>query len=140
MFFLSGSLIGCGYFYAGTWEDDPGNWNRIFRTSEPPPGIKLIHSWYSRAPHFTYEFEYFAMLEVTEEARQGILDPEQLEQVKRLSEQKELTHFFHEKPKWFLPKPLESYQVWVFQKEPKQHYRVFVDKKTGVVFLTDFQY
>ena len=51
-------IAGCGYFMAGTWEDDPGNWGRAFESTKPPD-VAVVHSKYWRSAHWTYEFEYF---------------------------------------------------------------------------------
>jgi len=61
---LTGMLLvvcctaGCGYFASGTWDDDSKNWTRAFDTSKPPD-VVVVHSRYSRFPHWTYEFEYY---------------------------------------------------------------------------------
>jgi hypothetical protein len=34
---------GCGYFAAGTWEDDPHNWDRAFN-SRKPDDVIVVHS------------------------------------------------------------------------------------------------
>jgi hypothetical protein len=51
-------MAGCGYFASGTWNDDPRNWSRAFDTVKPPE-VVVVHSTYSRFPHWTYEYEYY---------------------------------------------------------------------------------
>ena len=43
----------CGYFMAGTWEDDPGSWRRAFETPKPAD-VVIPHSWYWRRPSWNY--------------------------------------------------------------------------------------
>ncbi len=47
-------LTGC--HESGTWKDDKRNWQRIFRVAKPDD-ITVVHSWFWRSPHFTYEYE-----------------------------------------------------------------------------------
>ena len=55
---ISLGLVACGYFQAGTWEDDPKNWYRAFG-EKLPPEVELAHSLYTRMPHFTHEHIFY---------------------------------------------------------------------------------
>jgi hypothetical protein len=46
---------------------------------------------------------------------------------------------FDEPPRWFAPKAVDKYEVWVYQDHPESNFRVFIDKETGNLFLTDYQ-
>ena len=47
--------------------------------------------------------------------------------------------FFEQKPAWFTPKPLDRYEIWIYSDDPNSNFRLFIDKDTGNLFLTDFQ-
>jgi hypothetical protein len=129
---LALAFAGCGYFRSGTWDDDPDNLGRAFGTV-PGPGIEVIHSRYTRFPHFTLEFVYWFQLRLgpdhlarlTEhlarvdeagaaEARAGVLAPE---------------------PAWFAPRAAGAYEAWVLQEAPSTSFVVFRDRATGDVFV-----
>jgi hypothetical protein len=57
---------GCGYLKSGTWEDDPANWKRAFKSSKPDD-VVVTHSRYWRAPHWSYEAGY--VFEIAANAR-----------------------------------------------------------------------
>jgi hypothetical protein len=137
---LAVGLSACGYFQAGTWEDDPKNWERIFK-SEKPQDIELLHSWYWRSAHWSYEFEYFLALRGTDNARRMLFGSNELELYDRVKHHAIRPDFFaHEKPDWFLPKPLDRYEVYVYAGEPRGNFRIYLDRDTKDLFLTDFQY
>jgi hypothetical protein len=50
--------VSCGYFQAGSWEDDPENWYRAFGVAKPDE-VDLIHSLYTRYPHWTHEHSFY---------------------------------------------------------------------------------
>ena len=45
---------GCGYVQSGTWEDDPSNWTKAFRSTKPED-VVVLHSRYWRSAHWSYE-------------------------------------------------------------------------------------
>ena len=128
----------CGYVRSGTWEDDPGNWRRAFR-SNPPEYAVVVHSEYSRFPHFTYECEYYFELEPNEELKLELfsqnemrsLDPSKLEPA---------ISALGERPDWFVPGPAENYDGWVYGDEPTGNFHLFIERSTGKVFIADWQY
>ena len=123
---------------SGTWQNDAKNWKRAFGT-DAPKGIKVLNSWYWRSPHFTHEFEYFFAVAPHHSFRKQALESGRLIQITASTKQEEeqVRQFFHEKPSWFIPKPLESYDVWQ-GKPPQEHFRLFIDRETGELFLTEF--
>ena len=129
---------GCGYLKSGTWEDDPANWNRAFRSAKPDH-VVVVHSQYWRSPHWSYEAGYVFEIAANAEFRQQLFGENRLvrlegpaaEEVKRLC--------FPECPGWFAPRSIENYEVWGYEDEPGGNFRVLIDRDTGTMFLTDFQ-
>ncbi|MBM4156894.1 MAG: hypothetical protein FJ221_18000 [Lentisphaerae bacterium] len=127
---------GCGR-RAGTWSDDPGNWRRIFQGPKPAK-VEMVHSWYWRSPHFTMEFEYFVVIasngtfwaDLTRDgALEAVTDP--------AAREASTNGFFHARPAWFAPGPLEDYDILRFAREPRQNFRVLRHRATGTVHLHD---
>jgi len=131
-------LAGCGYFVSGTWEDDPGNWNRAF-PSPKPDDVVVLHSKYWRSPHWTCEFAYFFEIQRNDEFRASLFTQNKLVRLEGADAANAMHNFFGEAPAWFPPKPAEEYEVWQYADEPKGNFRIFVDKQTGNLFLTDYQ-
>ena len=134
---LAFCLSGCGFFSSGTWEDDPGNWKRAFR-SRKPDDVVVVHSKYWRSPHWTYEFEYFFQIEHNDKVKKQLFEQNEVVRLQGEEAEEAKKHFFDEPPKWFAPKAIQEYEVWVFRDEPDRNFKVFVDKKTGCLFLTDY--
>jgi hypothetical protein len=130
--------LGCGFFMAGTWDDDPKNWKRAFGTRQPTD-VVVVHSRYWRSPHFTYEFQYFFETERNASLRKAFFERNALV---RLADDKvtdAIAGSFGERPAWFCPKAPDRYEAWVYRDEPRGHFRVFVDKDPGRLYLTDYQ-
>ncbi len=131
--------VGC--HRSGTWEDSPKNWERAFG-QKPPAGITILHSSYWRSPHFTLEFEYFFQVEPSESVRKELRASHEL----RLftpgtrEEKAAVQSFFQRKPEWFIPKPLDRYEIWTVNPSDtgSGHFRLFIDRQTGVMFMTDY--
>ena len=123
---------------SGTWQNDAKNWKRVFGTDQPKD-IKILNSWYWRSPHFTYEFEYFFALAPNEAFRKQALEPGKLLDFTPTTkeEKDQVQQFFHDKPSWFLPNPIESYEIWQ-GKPPQEHFRLFIDRQNGELYFTDF--
>jgi len=132
------ALVGCGYFVAGTWEDDPQNWSRAFRSTKPPD-VTVVHSRYWRSPHWTYEFQYFFEIAANIKLKKQLLAKNKLRQVTEDEATKIKKNVFGDAPSWFAPKSVTEYDVWVFADAPNRNLKVLVDKKSGVMFLSDYQ-
>ncbi len=128
---LSLALFGC--HESGTWVDDRGNWKRIFRAPQPAD-VKIIHSWFWRSPHFTYEFEYFLQLDANIELQKELFKLNPLSR----SYERELQAFPQPKPDWFAPKPLSDYETWAYADRTNSNFRLLIDRKSGELFLTDW--
>lgn len=121
-------LAACG----GTWVDDGGNFKRVFGFGKPPE-VKVLHSYYWKSPHWSVEYRYFIALQASSKFVAGLTSSELMTAV--ASDRAVLDGCGVERPKWFLPKPLGNYDVWV----PKEAagYRVFRDRADGALFLCD---
>ena len=122
-------LVSCG---GGTWENDAGNWSRAFNGQALPENVVVTHSKYARSPHFTYEADYYFELKAPQEFFEAWLVGCVIE---RPSESN--LGSMPGKPSWFLPKPLEKYEMWKVEAKPDSNFRLFRDKETGVIFAKD---
>jgi hypothetical protein len=129
---------GCGYVMSGTWEDDPKNWGRAFRSTKPPD-VVVIHSKYWRSPHWSYEFQYFFEIAPNAELKKQLFTANKLRQLTGKEATEARAQIFGESPSWFAPKDLGDYEVWVFADEPGRHFKVLLDKATGHMFMHDYQ-
>jgi hypothetical protein len=129
---------GCGYLTAGTWEDDPGNWNRALRSTKPPD-VTVVHSKYWRSPHWTYEFEYFFEIAPNTTLTKQLFAQNKLRQVSGDEAAQSKKNVFGDAPSWFAPKAVTEYEVWVFEDQPDRNFKILIDKKSGVMFLNDHQ-
>lgn len=140
--FLFPSVIlltaGCGYFMAGTWEDDPDNWSRAFHSTKPPE-VTVTHSRYWRSAHWTYEFAYYFEIAPNTTLKEQLFSENKLRQVTGDEAARVKKNVFGAAPAWFAPKEVTEYEVWVHDGEPHSRFKVLIDKKSGVVFLNDYQ-
>ena len=135
---LAFSQVACGYFKAGAWDDDPGNWSRAFDSTKPP-GVNVLHSKYRRSPHWSYEFEYFFAIEPEAELTKQLFTENKLHQMNTDEAAQAKATEFSSAPAWFAPKSAAEYDVWIFADEPGRHFRVLIDKQSGTLFLADQQ-
>jgi hypothetical protein len=127
---------GCGYFTSGNWEDDPGNWSRAFG-SRQPSGVTVLHSRYWRSAHWTYEFQYF--FEVAPNTKlKGQLVASKLRQVTGEVAAKAKKNIVGDVPSWFSPKDVAEYEFWMFEESSGGNLMLLIDRKSGVMFLTDY--
>jgi len=139
-FFVGLALLqaACGNFVSGTWEDDPKNWERAFRSAKPPDVI-VVHSKYWRSPHFTYEFQYFFEVAQYTSLKTQLFAENRLRRIEGEQVAKAKENHFGEAPSWFTPKSVGDYEVWMYDDRPGDNFRVFIDKETGTIFLTGWQ-
>jgi hypothetical protein len=124
---------GCGYFVSGTWDDDPRNWSRAFE-SEKPPDVVVVHSQYSRYPHWSYEFHYYFHIRANAALSRQLFTENRLVRVSAGWYRPPTA------PAWFARGPMERYDIWAFADEPRRDFRVLVERKTGDLFVTDQQF
>ncbi len=72
IFTLLTALLLAGCHESGTWKDDARNWKRVFRVAKPSD-ITVVHSWFWRSPHFTYEYEYYLQVQKHEDLQRRLL-------------------------------------------------------------------
>ena len=129
------SIHGCGYFMSGSWEDDPDNWGRAFNSIKPDY-VEVVHSLYTRMPHWSYEYEYFFEIEKNIEFREQLISSNSLIQIRLHNN----NFFFNSKiPKWFVPKGYKKYKMYVFEKDDFSNFRFFEDIENGKIYLYDYQ-
>jgi hypothetical protein len=131
-------LSGCGYFKAGTWEDDPGNWTRAFRSTKPED-VSVIHSRYWRSAHWSYESAYFFEIAPHVKLKEQLFTKNKLRQVTGDEAAAVKQGLFSDAPSWFAPRGASEYDVWVYADEPRGSFTVLIDKGSGHMFLADHQ-
>ena len=126
-------LCGCG----GIWVDDPRNFQRVFGfSSKKPAGVQILHSFYSKSPHWTTEYQYFLTLRESGSIRsyhdrQGV-------GVSGCPSRKALEDCgANGAPSWFLPKPLDRYEMWM--PANSDNYRLLRDKDDSTLYMCDLQ-
>ena len=129
-------LTGC--HESGTWQDDPGNFERVFNI-EKPVDVTVVNSWYWRSPHWTYEFAYFLHIRGNVDFQDRLIQRNKLKRMPAGGEKNDITNFADEKPAWFIPGTLDQYEIWTYVDRPSNSFRVFIDRRTGDIFLSDHQ-
>jgi hypothetical protein len=132
------AATGCGYVMAGKWDDHPGNWKRVFHHAKPDD-VTVIHSQYWRAPHWTYECEYFFKVASNAKLRKELFDKNKLRKINDVEAAAALGNIFGTAPPWFAPMKITEYDAWVYAEDPKSHFILLIEKKTGNIFITDYQ-
>ena len=123
---------------AGTWEDDPKNWNRAFHSTKPSD-VTVVHSQYWRSPHWSYEFQYFFEIAPNDELRKQLFTANKLRRLSGKDAANARADVFGNQPSWFAPGSLSRYEVWVFADEPDRSFKVLIDLETGHIFMNDYQ-
>ena len=124
MLLIAWCTAGCGYFASGTWSDDPKNWSRAFDTVKPPD-VVVVHSLYSRFPHWTYEYEYYFHVAANAALSRQLFGENRLARIQAAWDCP------LNAPAWFAPKSLREYETWAFAGEPQRAFRLLVDRSTG---------
>jgi hypothetical protein len=112
---------------------------RAFGESKPD-GIEVVRSRYMSTAHWSHEYEFFFHVRPSEVATRRFAQPPEM---KRYTSENELflpvDSFFEAKPDWFLPRELEVYDIWIRDREPRGNLRVFQDRDTGDLYITENQ-
>lgn len=121
---------------AGTWEDDPQNWNRAFNQPQPAD-IRVVHSKYWKSDHFTDEFAYYFELHASPEWKDAFLKKRSVQLVPP-AEARSYRQNMHDDltPAWFAPDPVENYEVW---DQPGRFGSVWINKTNGNIFFYAIQ-
>jgi len=128
----------CGYIMAGTWEDDPKNWERAFGSTKPEE-IVVVHSKYWRSPHWTYECAYSFEIDPSPEVQEQIFTQNKLRKLSTEEAMEAKTRLGPKAPAWFAPKDVSRYEAWVYDDLPHSEFKMFVDTENGHIFWNDFQ-
>jgi hypothetical protein len=95
---------------AGTWENDPENWQRAFGEN-PPADVSVVHSYYWGSDHFTTEFIFFFEVKASPTWREAFIKSRDAVPVPG-SNACCFEVGYDGTPAWFVPKPVELYEVW----------------------------
>jgi hypothetical protein len=130
---LAGVLASaCGYGSAGTWVDDPANFERAWGVAKPAD-VDLVRSWYWRSPHWTREEAYFFHLRCDEAFLHGIAEVNGLRPgAPATGAEIAAREYGFERPEWFAAGPHRTFATWE-SASPE----VFLcrDEETGDLFL-----
>ena len=122
--------------HAGTWEDDPKNWDRAFNEKQPAR-VKVVHSRYWRPDHFAVEFTYYFEVQATPEWKDAFLRNRGLALVFPSTARSFRTNTHSDGfPNWFAPDPVESYDVW---DKAGSYGSVWINKTNGHIYFYDWQ-
>lgn len=135
---LLGGLLLAGCHESGTWVDDPRNWKRIFRAPKPDD-VTVVHSWFWRSPHFTYEYEYYLHVRANADLQKRLLTLNPMQELQGEAAVREATRWSPNKPAWFPPKPVGGYRVLIYSNAPHSEFRLLIDRETGDLLLSDSQ-
>ena len=127
-------IIARGNPNAGTWHDDPKNWNRAFG-QDPPEGVSVVHSYYWESDHFTHEFIYFFEVKASHQWLEAFLRERKAEPVAPQNARRFEVHY-DGTPDWFVPDPIESYDVW---DKPGYHGSIWEKKSDGHIYFYGVQ-
>jgi hypothetical protein len=119
---------------SGTWEDDSKNWERIYN-QDKPDNVNVIHSWYWRSSHWSYEYEFYIETDSNKQILESFISKADLVQIEDPTKVPTYELFPDDKPKWFVPKPLDKYEVWT----GNGFFKLFIDKETGHLYWCDSQ-
>lgn len=126
---------------SGTWEDDSKNWERIY-DQEKPDNVNVIHSWYWRSSHWSYEYEFYIETDSNKQILESFISKSDLVQIEDPTKVPIYDLYPSDKPKWFVPKPLDKYEVWTGNwkgKAYREYFKLFIDKETGHLYWCDSQ-
>jgi hypothetical protein len=122
-------LAGCG----GTWVDDDQNFKRVFGFDKPQ-NVIVLHSYYWKSSHWSTEYRYFIALRVPSQFVDGLTH---VRFMTSRTPDETMVNSCGDKPQWFLPGSLTSYEAWIPKSEAG--HRVFRDKADGTLFVCDEQ-
>lgn len=77
----------------------------------------VLHSRYQRNAHLPYEFLYFFEIEANEALKEQLFTQDQL---RRLDPAE--AEILEDRPAWFVPEPLDSYDIWGFAEERTRNF------------------
>jgi hypothetical protein len=116
---------------AGTWVDDPRNFERAFGV-DPPANVRVVRSWYWRSAHFTVEEMYYFQLSASSSYAEAFAAENHL----KAAGSEALTPFSfpQNRPYWFAPKAPSEYRIWKRPDDSSTEF-LLLDRETGAVFV-----
>ena len=129
--------VGCGYVSSGRWDDEPENWKRAFGWTQPSH-VVVVHSHYWRSPHWSYEAGYLFEIQPNDAFHTQLVREKGLRPVQSSEVLENARPCFGECPAWFVPKALESYEIWADTENRGSNFRMFIDKESRAVFFGDY--
>ena len=127
-----GAMQYAGKEQAGTWDDDPQNWQRAFGEAQPA-GVTVIRSRFWKSDHFPEEFIYYFEIAATPEWKASYLKSHALVTVPAAT-----ASSFRQStgtpntPDWFAPEPVERYETWDV---PGYSGSLWIDRASGHIYL-----
>ena len=118
--------------------DDSKNWKRAFHDSKPPKGVTIVHSLYRCESYVPREEDWVFELKLTPEVRKMILDKHGFKHPES-DDAWMIEALKKEQPDWFLPKPMENYEVWIWAIDSCTFEGAFEDKQSGNFFVAGAQ-
>ncbi|HYI12596.1 MAG TPA: hypothetical protein VEK57_26330 [Thermoanaerobaculia bacterium] len=97
---------------AGTWEDDPRNFERAWGR-KAPPGLVVKHSRYWRSTHFTREEAYYFQFGANRDLTDGFIDENSMQPMSDAGTRTLDDETCFDRPAWFAPRPLHEYEIWI---------------------------
>jgi len=126
-------VAGCG----GTWDDDPGNWQRAFGSTKPS-NVAVLHSKYWRSAHWSYEFQYFFEIAANETLKNQFVATNNLRLATATDAERIKSDIVGEVPRWFAPKEATGYEVWATDETADRNMVLLIDRQSGHLFVTDY--
>ena len=119
---------------AGTWHDDPENWNRAFE-EDLPKDLSMVHSYYWESNHFTHEYIYFFEVKASNQWVDEFLKKRKVVQVSP-EKARRFEILYDETPDWFVPGSVGNYNVW---DRPGYYGSIWINKTNGHLYFYGVQ-
>ena len=130
---IASFLAGCGG-ESGTYVDDKDNYERAFQ-SKCPTNVQVIHSFFSKSPHFTEEREFYFQLRPSTDANILKWLVAGTNMVSSTDGLKRVPYYYNlrgSRPKWFVQDGLTNYDIW---HHTKGAYIVLRNRHTSEIFV-----
>ncbi len=130
--------LGLGVMQSGQWTDDPNNWTRTFDEPRPFEGIRVVHSWYKRTPHFTDRHLCFFELSLDSNGVEVMTRGRDLHLSMTTNLAELGVGFPAERPAWFKPEPAEAFTVYRSWQRPNQV--LWIERNGSRAFYMEHQF
>jgi len=116
----------------GTWTDNEDNFKRVFGFARPNE-VQVLHSYYWKSAHWSTEYRYYIELKAPNKFVDGLTSSTLMTRATASATDSGVCG--GERPKWFLAKSPERYEMW--QPKSSAKYRVYRDKEDGELYVCD---